>query len=59
MTWGFFDPDWRAKVTPVKRVGSQWEFFYGGDVPVKDGTLGELTISADSITNEAFRKRVS
>ena len=60
MTGSYFDPDWRAKVTlPVKRVGKQWEFFYGGDVPVKDGTLGELTINADSITDEAFHKRVN
>ena len=60
MTGSYFNPDWRAKVTlPVKRVGDQWEFFYGGAVPVKDGTLGELTISADRITDEGFRKRVS
>lgn len=60
MTGSFFDPDWRAKVTlPVKRVGTQWEFFYGGEVPIKDGTLGELTISADGINDEAFRKRVT
>lgn len=60
MTGSYFDPDWQAKVTlPVKRVGNLWEFFYGGDVPVKEGTVGELTISAESITDEAFRTRVS
>ncbi|PKO70215.1 MAG: hypothetical protein CVU22_02430 [Betaproteobacteria bacterium HGW-Betaproteobacteria-16] len=60
MTGGYFNPDWRAKVTvPVKRVGDHWEFFYGGDVPVREGTLGELTINADGITDEDFRKRVS
>ena len=54
------DPDWRAKVTvPVKRVGNDWEFFYGGDVPVREGTMGELTLSADDITDDAFRRRVS
>jgi hypothetical protein len=59
MTSNYFDPDWTAKVTvPVKRVGERWEFFYGGDVPVREGTLGELTISADQITDEQFRLRV-
>lgn len=36
MSDNFFDPLWTEKVTvPVKRVGDTWEFFYGGDVPVK------------------------
>lgn len=60
MSNSFFDPDWTAKVTvPVKRVGERWEFFYGGDVPVREGTLGELTLSANQISDERFRQRVS
>lgn len=60
MSGSYFDPDWTAKVTvPVKRVGGRWEFFYGGDVPVKDGTLGELTLSANQINDERFRRRVT
>lgn len=44
MSKSFFDPEWVSKLTvPVKRVGDRWEFFYGGDVPVVEGTLGELT----------------
>jgi hypothetical protein len=40
-----FDPFWAEKTTvPVTRAGDRWEFFYGGDVPVKDGAIGELTI---------------
>jgi len=36
-----FDADYTPKVTvPIRRVGDRWEFFYGGDVPVKDGTIG-------------------
>jgi hypothetical protein len=54
-----FDPFWKAKVTvPVKKVGGAWEFFYGGDVPIEEGALGELTIDADQITDERFKKRV-
>lgn len=60
MSGSYFDRDRTAKVTvPVKRVGERWEFFYGGDVPVKEGTLGELTLSADRITDERFRQRVT
>ena len=59
MSNSYFHPDWTAKVTvPVKRVGDRWEFFYGGDVPVREGTLGELTLSANQISDESFRKRV-
>ena len=55
----YFDPDWTEKVTvPVKRVGERWEFFYGGDVPVKEGTLGELTISSSQITDARFQRQV-
>lgn len=60
MNSNYFDPDWTAKVTvPVKRVGERWEFFYGGDVPVREGTLGELTLCANQINDERFRQRVS
>lgn len=60
MSGSYFDPNWTAKVTvPVKRVGERWEFFYGGDVPVREGTLGELTLSADQIADEGFRQRVT
>lgn len=60
MSSNHFYPDWKEKVTvPIKRVGDRWEFFYGGDVPAKDGAMGELTIEADDITDERFRQRVS
>lgn len=55
-----FDPHWTSKVTvPVKRVGERWEFFYGGDVPVCEGALGELTLSAEQITDERFKQRLT
>lgn len=60
MSANFFDPLWTERVTvPVKRVGDAWEFFYGGDVPVKEGTLGELSVSVESIVDDAFRQRVT
>jgi hypothetical protein len=48
------------KVTvPVRRVGQTWEFLYGGDVPVKDGTLGDLTFDIEKIEDHAFRDRLT
>ena len=55
-----YDPYWQPQVTvPVKRVNDRWEFFYGGDVPVKDGAIGELRIMTAAITDEAFRSMVT
>lgn len=55
MSSHFFDPMWREKTSvPVKRVGAAWEFFYGGDVPVKEGTIGELTVASNQITDKKF-----
>jgi len=60
MSDNYFDPLWTEKTTvPVKRVGDRWEFFYGGDVPVKNGTLGELTISTNQISDPTFLQRVT
>lgn len=60
MSENYFDSLWTEKTTvPVKRVGDRWEFFYGGDVPVKDGTMGELTISTNQISDPAFLQRVT
>ncbi|NLC35348.1 MAG: hypothetical protein GX772_02685 [Alcaligenaceae bacterium] len=56
----FFDPFWMEQVKlPVKRVAGQWEFLYGGEIPVKDGAFGELTISVNQLTDKAFRERVT
>lgn len=55
-----FDPLWTAKaILPVKRVEGRWEFFYGGDVPVKEGAIGELTISSNQISDAEFLQRVT
>jgi len=59
MTGTYHDPSWTDKVTiPVKRVGDQWEFFYGGPVPVKDGAVGELVLSASQVTDKSFLKQL-
>lgn len=55
----YYDNNWTEKVTvPIKRVGNAWEFFYGGDVPVREGTMGELTLNARDITDDKFKQRV-
>lgn len=60
MTNNHLDPLWSKKTTiPIKLVGDRWEFFYGGQVPVKDGTIGELTISTNQISDPKFLQRVT
>lgn len=60
MSNDFFDSNWTEKLTiPIKKVGDKWEFFYGGDVPVKDGAQAEITLNAADITDERFRQRVT
>jgi len=44
---------------PVKRVAGRWEFFYGGELPVKDGTVAELRLDLDAIDNEVWRDRLT
>lgn len=39
---------------PVRLVDGSWEFFYGGAVPVRDGTIGELIIAKESIFDPKF-----
>ena len=41
---------------PVKLVDGQWEFFYGGKVPVADGTIGDLIIDKTSVEDKEFLK---
>ncbi|UBM09981.1 hypothetical protein [Cupriavidus metallidurans] len=56
----YFDSDWAPQVRlPLKRVGERWEFLYGGDVPVADGTFAELILSVGQITDEQFKQRVT
>src|SRR5690606_7670647 len=60
MSQNYFDPDWRAKISlPVTRVGKHWEFFYGGDVPVRDGSLGELRVDARDISDQSILRKVT
>ena len=60
MSHNYFAPNWTEKITlPVKRVDAHWEFFYGGDVPVQDGCLAELTIDVSCITDPEFLKRTN
>lgn len=56
----YYDPEWAEKVTlTVKRIEGKWEFFYGGDVPVKDGTIAEITLNASDISDARFKQRVT
>lgn len=39
---------------PVRFVDGHWEFMYGGGVPIRNGTIGDLVIDTDAITDLGF-----
>lgn len=39
---------------PVKLVDGQWEFFYGGGLPVSNGTIGDLVVDKTAIVDKKF-----
>ncbi len=44
---------------PVQRVNGQWEFLYGGDVPLPDGAIAELVVDSGSIRDRDFLNLIS
>jgi hypothetical protein len=44
---------------PVRWVNGHWELLYGGGVPVKEGTLGELRFDASRIEDKQFLTAVT
>ncbi len=44
---------------PVHLVNGGWEFFYGGAVPVDNGTQAEMVIDSARITDKDFLHRVT
>lgn len=39
---------------PVKLVGTQWEYFYGGGLAIKDGAVGDLMVDKVVVTDPLF-----
>ena len=39
---------------PVKLVDGHWEYFYGGDLFIRNGSVGDLIIDAGAIENGGF-----
>ena len=54
-----FDDTLPQTKIPVRFVNGDWEFLYGGNVPVAEGTFGELTLAKARITDPAFLARIS
>lgn len=50
-------PEDRVRV-PVKLVDGRWEFFYGGVVPIAEGTVGELVVDKRQVTDANFLGRL-
>jgi len=43
----------------VKYVDGKWEYFYGGLLPVKEGTIADLVLNEVAITDKDFLKKIS
>lgn len=39
---------------PVKLVDGEWEYFYGGNLPVNDGAVGDLVVDRSAIKDKKF-----
>lgn len=60
MTGSYYNDNWTEKVTvPIKKVAGKWEFFYGGEVPVRDGAMADITLNTQDINDERFKARVT
>lgn len=43
---------------PVKFVDQKWEYFYGGMLPLADGTIGDLVVDKCAIQDSDFLARL-
>jgi hypothetical protein len=43
---------------PAKRVDGQWEFLYGGGIPISDGAYAEIVVGKSSVADREFLKRL-
>ena len=60
MTGCYHAPSWNEKDTiPVKRGGDRWKFFFGGDLPVADGSVGKLTGLASPRNGQGCAEKIS
>jgi hypothetical protein len=44
---------------PVRLVEGKWEFLFGGEVPVKNGTGAELVVNRSSIADPSFLEKLN
>ena len=56
MTEGSFKSPVRV---PVRLVNGNWEFFYGGPVPIKAGAVGELIVEKSALTDKQFLEQIN
>ncbi|WP_339782715.1 hypothetical protein [uncultured Marinobacter sp.] len=43
---------------PAKRVDGQWEFLYGGGIPISDGAYAEIVVAKSSVADRDFLERL-
>lgn len=51
--------DPRAVTLQVQRVNGQWETVFGGEPPVRDGALAELTLLTSALHDSDFKRLLS
>ena len=44
---------------PVKFVDGHWEYFYGGNIPAKNGAIGDLVLNEGAIDDKDFLKSLN
>lgn len=55
-----FDQSLGKRLTlPVQMVNGQWEFVFGGELPVHEGTFAELVINPTFIKDQALRESLT
>lgn len=46
--------EWKPLRIPVKLVDGQWEFLYGGGLPLRNGAVGDLVIDSGAVLDKTF-----
>jgi len=55
----YYDDHLPSVKIPVRLINGSWEFFYGGPVPVEEGTMGDLVIARPKITDPKFAEKLN
>lgn len=46
--------EWNPLRIPVRLVDGQWEFLYGGGLPIRNGAVGDLVVDSGAVQDKTF-----